>query len=134
VDVFAPGASIYSSVTGGNNYEAQSGTSMASPVVAGLAALILSRFPELTPEQIKVSIEKSIVTISTDVFLPDRTGESFHKIPFAQLSKTGGVVNAPEALKLAEVLAKKPASTKPVKTKSTSPPELKPAVKRTPKG
>ena len=133
VDVFAPGASIYSSVPGGNAYDIQSGTSMASPVVAGLAALILSRYPELTPEQVKLSIEKSTIPLSLEVPLPDRNGESFKKVYFSQLSRTGGVVNATEALKLAEVLAKTQASPKSVK-KKTSPANTTPTVKKSPKG
>ncbi len=132
VDVFAPGASIYSSVPGGNNYDVQSGTSMASPVVAGLAALILSRFPELTPAQVKLSIEKSTLPISIDVLLPDANGESFAKVPFSQLCKTGGVVNAPGAVNYAETLASTPETKKTVKP--SKPVEVKPAIKKTPKG
>src|SRR5258705_1744525 len=41
VDVFGPGVKIYSSVPGGNTYQNLQGTSMASPVVAGLAAFIM---------------------------------------------------------------------------------------------
>ncbi|MBK5271149.1 MAG: S8 family serine peptidase, partial [Bacteroidia bacterium] len=46
VDVFAPGVKIYSSVPGGNTYQSMNGTSMAAPVVSGLAALILEYFPD----------------------------------------------------------------------------------------
>lgn len=102
VDVFAPGASIYSTVPGGNTYDFESGTSMASPVVAGLAALILSRFPELSPADIKKAIEKSASPIPLLVGLPDKSGEANNKIPFSTLCKTGGIVNATEALKEAE--------------------------------
>ena len=47
VDVFAPGVKIYSTVTGGNQYGFHDGTSMAAPVVSGLAALIRSYYPAL---------------------------------------------------------------------------------------
>jgi len=58
VDVAAPGSSIYS--TGfGNTYRTMSGTSMATPHVAGLAALILSRNPTLTPTQVQDLIEST---------------------------------------------------------------------------
>ncbi len=52
VDVIAPGSSIYSTVPG-NRYSSMSGTSMASPNTAGVAAEILSRNPNLSPVQLK---------------------------------------------------------------------------------
>ncbi len=56
VDVAAPGSSIYSTFRG-NSYSTMSGTSMATPHVAGLAALILSRNSTLTPTQVQDLIE-----------------------------------------------------------------------------
>jgi len=54
VHIFAPGSNIYSSSIGSNNaYSTLSGTSMACPHVAGLAADELSRQPHLTPAAIK---------------------------------------------------------------------------------
>src|SRR6218665_559794 len=50
VDVAAPGSSIYST-TPGNRYESMSGTSMASPTTAGVAAEVLSHYPNLSPIQ-----------------------------------------------------------------------------------
>ena len=70
VDVFAPGVNIYSSVPGGNTYANASGTSMASPVTAGVAALILEYYPTLTPQQVKDIIEKSAVAPKIEVNIP----------------------------------------------------------------
>ncbi|MBL7703539.1 MAG: S8 family serine peptidase [Ferruginibacter sp.] len=100
VDVFSPGAKIYSTLPGGNNYGNLSGTSMACPLVAGIAALTLEYFPTLTAKQLKYVIEKSALQPKGDVNKPG-TDE---KVPLSELSKTGGIVNAYEAVKLAATL------------------------------
>ncbi len=51
VDVAAPGVSIYTTTMGGG-YGTPSGTSVASPVAAGVMALIMSANPNLTPTQV----------------------------------------------------------------------------------
>jgi subtilisin family serine protease len=114
VDVFAPGVKIYSSVPGGNTYSSLNGTSMASPVVAGLAALILEYFPTLSAKQIKEVIEKSVS--KTDITVKQPGTEN--NVPLSDLSVTGGIVNAYEALKLASTL-KGERQDQPLKTKST---------------
>lgn len=114
VDVFAPGHQIYSTIPGGTTYGNASGTSMASPVVAGVAAFILSRYPQLTPQQVKEVIEKSAQAPAGMMVTNPATGE---KVSLSDISRTGGIVNAYEAAKLAEAMfgTKKP---QPVKTKS----------------
>ncbi|HLO81101.1 MAG TPA: S8 family peptidase [Chitinophagaceae bacterium] len=131
VDVFAPGSSIYSSVPGGNQYDNEDGTSMASPVVAGLAALILSYYPELTPAQVKASIEKSAAPLEVKVAKPVRGGaeENATMVPFSQLSKSGGVINAYEAIRLADAASKTKTAT-PEKPKQA--PLPKSTIKKTP--
>ena len=57
VDVSAPGESIYSTIISGNNYASYSGTSMASPVAAGVAGLIKSIHTDLTPQELKTRLE-----------------------------------------------------------------------------
>ena len=99
VNVFAPGVKIYSSIPGGNTYGEKDGTSMASPVVAGLAALILSYYPDLSAEQVKDIIEHSANKPSTANFA--KPGTDDEKTSLDQLSITGGIVNALDALKLA---------------------------------
>lgn len=107
VDVFAPGVKIYATVPGGNTYQNLQGTSMASPVVAGLAAFILEYFPNLSPEQVKSVIEKSVQKPTIKAPKPG-TGEN---VDFSELSVTGGVINAYEAIKLASTIkAEKPKS------------------------
>ena len=104
VDVFAPGVDIYSTKNGGG-YINESGTSMACPVTAGVAALLKSYFPELSAKEIKEIIKESSRKDLKDkkVILPGSKDE----IAFADLSKTGGVVNAYNAVLLAMKKAKK---------------------------
>ncbi len=97
VDVFAPGVNINSTVPGGNTYGNASGTSMACPVVAGIAALILQYYPNLTALQLKEAIEKSAVVSKEKVDNP----ETKEQVLLSTLSKTGGFVNAYEAVKYA---------------------------------
>jgi len=97
VDVFAPGVTIYST-TPGSKYENHDGTSMAAPVVAGLAALIREYYPKLTAAQVKEIIVKSVSKVDHDVNIPGKPGVA---VPFSNLCKSAGVVNAYQALQLA---------------------------------
>ena len=119
VDVFAPGVQIYSTIPGGDTYGDAQGTSMASPVVAGVAALILEYFPDLTPEQVKYAIEKSAVKPDFKVKNPG-TGD---EVDMSDLSKSGGILNAYEAVKLASTM--KGERKQEMKTKSTVKPNKK---------
>lgn len=100
VDVFAPGVKIYSTVPGGNTYQNLQGTSMASPVVAGLAAFIMSYYPNLSATQVKYVIEKSAQKPDVKVKDPGTKED----VDFTELSRTGGIINAYEAVKLASTL------------------------------
>lgn len=100
VDVFAPGVKIWSTVPGTNTYQYLQGTSMASPVVAGLAALIMEYFPKLTAAQVKQVIEQSSQDPGGNVRNPGNGEE----VPLRELSRSGGIINAFEAVKLAETL------------------------------
>ena len=114
VDVFAPGVKIYSTVPGGNTYQNLQGTSMASPVVAGLAAFIMSYYPTLSATQVKNIIEKSSKDPGTEVKNPGND----EMVKLSELSRSGGIINAYEAMKLAAVTKGelKPAVVKPATT------------------
>lgn len=71
VDVSAPGSSVYSTIPN-NMYENESGTSMAAPCVAGVAAMVRQKFPNYTPLQIKEQIKATADNI--DSLNPDRAG------------------------------------------------------------
>ncbi|HTN06395.1 S8 family peptidase [Agriterribacter sp.] len=101
VDVFAPGVKIYSTLPGGNQYGNLQGTSMASPVVAGVAALLMSYYPSLTVQQIKAVIEKSAVSPGIKAQKPGTDEE----VNMTELSRAGGIVNVYEAVKLADSIS-----------------------------
>lgn len=97
VDVFAPGSEIYSTVPN-NNYEFFDGTSMASPAVAGIAAIIRSQYPTLTASQVKYIIMDSGLLLTNKV----EVGENPNDLrPFNELSKSGKIVNLYNALIMA---------------------------------
>jgi len=121
VDVFAPGVKIYSTVPGGNTYSSLQGTSMASPVVAGLAAFILEYFPALSPEQVKMVIEKTAQNPAENVKTPG-TGDL---ASMSDLCRAGGVINAYEAIKLASTIKGERKQFPVKKTKSSVKPKLK---------
>jgi len=100
VDVFAPGFMINSTVPN-SKYEEFDGTSMAAPVVTGLAALILSYHPELTAVDVKDIIMKSVTKVARKVKYKNDKDETV-RANFSELCVSGGIVNAYNALKLAE--------------------------------
>jgi cell wall-associated protease len=99
VDVFAPGLKINSTMPD-SKYKENDGTSMASPVVAGLAALIRSYYPALTAVQVKDIIMQSVTKVDHKVKIP--ANGSTEKYSLSDISISGGVVNAYNALSLAE--------------------------------
>lgn len=91
VDLFAPGVAVMSTMPG-DEYKNQDGTSMAAPVTTGVAALILSYFPQLSAVQLKKLLMETAYPMGKEkVELPGSDGKL---VPFKKLSKTGGIVNA----------------------------------------
>jgi subtilisin family serine protease len=108
VDVFAPGVKIYAS-TPNNEYQFLQGTSMAAPNLAGVAALIRSYYPTLSAKQVKHILMDSGTAITTKVSVG---GDEKDSRQFSDLSKSGKIVNAYNAMVMAEKMAKKPNSKK----------------------
>ncbi len=99
VDAFAPGVQIYST-TPDNNYKAYDGTSMAAPATSGVAALLMSYFPDLSVKQVKGIILKSSRKFDNlEVLKPGKDGK---KVNFNELSVTGGIINAYKAVEMAQ--------------------------------
>lgn len=102
VDIFAPGMNIYTTATD-NRYKGADGTSLASPVAAGVAALLKSYFPDLTPEQLIKIITTSGQPMTKEVSVP---GDDEKRVNFSELSSSGRIINAYEAVKLAMSVSK----------------------------
>lgn len=88
VDVFAPGMRIRSTTPSG--YTIADGTSLAAPVVSGLAALIWSYFPDLTVVELREVLKQSVTPVS----------------PLKEFCEWGGIVNAYKAVKKAQHISK----------------------------
>jgi subtilisin family serine protease len=102
VDLFAPGVDVIS-LAPDNKYDKMDGTSFAGPVVSGVAALVWSYYPELTAQELKEVLMKSCTLYpKLKVHTPAEDPTKKQKVNFSDLSVTGGVVNAYEALKLAQ--------------------------------
>lgn len=97
VDLFSPGVQIYST-TPNNTYENLQGTSMACPATAGVAAILLSYFPDLKASEVKNILRQS--SRKFDGLKVTKPGTK-DEVSFTELSSTGGLVNAYEAVKLA---------------------------------
>jgi len=107
VNVFAPGEEIYSTVPN-NEYSYQQGTSMASPVVAGAAAVLLAYMPNLKPAQ----IIEALVKTSNKSTVND----------FGSKSQAGGVIDVKKAAEYAFTNfynGKTSSVKKPVKSKKS---------------
>jgi len=97
VDIFAPGVKIWAT-TPLNTYEFLQGTSMASPAVAGVAAMIRSYFPKLTASQVKKVIMDSGLSTTTTVMV---AGDPSSTQKFTEISKSGKMANLYNAFILA---------------------------------
>ncbi|MDQ6257859.1 S8 family serine peptidase, partial [Campylobacter jejuni] len=76
-------------------------TSMAAPVDSGLAALILSYYPQFTAVDVKDIIMKSVSKVTRKVKYTNEKEEVL-RVNFSELCISGGIVNAYNALKMAE--------------------------------
>lgn len=96
VDIFSPGVSIYSTAPE-NKYEFADGTSMASPVMAGVAALIRSYYPKLSAKQVKQAILENGTPATQKVIKPG----SSEKVSISELCTSASYVNASKAMQAA---------------------------------
>lgn len=108
VDVFAPGIDIFGAIPG-DNYKKNGGTSLATPMVSGLAALIMTYYPELSANQVKEVILKSAVQHKNAMVLKSgdpRGGARRIEVSLGELCGTGGIVSALAAVELAEEMTR----------------------------
>ena len=97
VDFFAPGVDVYSTLPD-NDYDENSGTSMAAPAATGVAALLMAYYPELKPAEVVEILQQSVYKVADQMV--SKPGEE-EQVPFGSLSITGGLVNAYKAVQLA---------------------------------
>ncbi|QQL49014.1 S8 family serine peptidase [Mucilaginibacter ginkgonis] len=100
VDVFAPGVKV-TSVGLNKETETEDGTSFSSPITAGVAALVLEYYPDLSARQLKQVLIQSAKPLTG--FMVNRPGTTT-TVDFTALSKSGGIVNAYEALMIASTM------------------------------
>ncbi|MFK8055047.1 MAG: S8 family peptidase [Saprospiraceae bacterium] len=101
VDIFSPGVDIYSTTPDGG-YDSYSGTSMASPVTAGVAALIRGYFPELKASEVKEILLMSGTSMGSKMVKLPGAEDGDELVRFDTLSQTGKILNAYNAVKLAQ--------------------------------
>lgn len=100
VDVFAPGVKV-TSIDKDAEFNTADGTSFASPITAGLAALLLEYYPNLSAKQLKEVILQSAKPLNGTMVIKPGNKEGDAKVDFASLSKTGGIINAYQAVMIA---------------------------------
>lgn len=105
VHLFAPGHQLNSTVPD-SKYAAFSGTSMASPAAAGVAAILRSYYPNLSANQVRDILVNSVMKQDGEVFKPGTT----EKVKFSELCVSGGAVSATKAVAMAEVTKAKKAN------------------------
>jgi len=103
VDLFAPGVQLRSTFPD-NDYAVISGTSMACPAAAGVGALLMSNFEDMTAAQAKaILVRQARLYDGLEVHLPGSEVLDL-PVPFANLSASGGVIDAYRSIQLARRL------------------------------
>ena len=102
VDLFAPGVNVIS-LFPGSRYDKTNGTSFSCPITSGVAALVWSYYPELTALELKNILLRSVAShANLKVNQPNKDSQTKTIVRFKTLCKTGGSVNAYNALKAAD--------------------------------
>jgi len=104
VDLFAPGVDIYTLDSSSGGYKTVSGTSSSAAITSGVAALVLSYYPNLTASELKFVLINSGISFNVMTNLGEDSNQN-EKVAFKNLSKSGKILNAYYALKLAEKMS-----------------------------
>ncbi len=106
VDIFAPGYGLIGLRPNNNVSTNLKGTSFSTSIVSGITALIRSYYPSLTAAEVKQILMDSSVKYDILVDVPTKENPD-QQLPFSELSKSGGIVNAYNAILMAEAYVKK---------------------------
>jgi hypothetical protein len=104
VDLFAPGNDIYTALPN-NKHNFNGGTSLASAITSGVAALLYAYYPNLTASQVKHILMDSGLEYDIEVSTPTKDDKN-KMTPFNQLSKSGKVLNAYNAFIMADSISR----------------------------
>ena len=104
MDIFAPGTRIETTLPN-NKYIEEGGTSISSALTAGVAGLIWSYYPNISASKMKEILMKSGNSYNIDISI-ENSEKTSRTLSFTELSKSGKVVNAYNALLLAEKVSK----------------------------
>jgi subtilisin family serine protease len=105
VDLFAPGDKIFTTLPNNKYSNNVGGTSSASAITSGVAALIFSYYPNLTASQVKHILMDAGLEYTLEVNTPKEEDKN-KTTPFNQLSKSGKVLNAYNAFIMADSISR----------------------------
>ena len=103
VDFYAPGVNI-PTTTPFDGYKIDSGSSISTAITSGVAALLLSYYPDLKASDVRHILMESATRYDVDIELDYDANST---VSFSKLSNSGGVLNAYNAFVLAEKISNK---------------------------
>lgn len=105
VDLLAPGENVRSTAPEGG-YDTAQGTSIAAPIVSGVAAVLRSFYPDLSAREIREILIRTVTHFPADEMPVPGKSETSRMIQGRQVCLGGGILNAQAAMKEASKISK----------------------------